>query len=286
MNIVLEGIDDTGKSTLATQLSWRYNMQIVRSEGPSQGPDEITERCKRYASMHNVIYDRHPCISEPIYGARHPENHPSQELIKQFYEQKPIFIYCEPTRPPVFEAKSPCDTPEHLADVRNRYGEILEMYRRWAVKYAHYIYRVPSPYSYIFAGIDRIYAPSQDVVPRMYQDLVAFHEKFKLAYNGPPRHLPPELEEFRSEFLEEELLEYQQSQNLMDKLDALVDLVYVAIGNAYLHGFPFDVAWRRVHAANMQKVRASSAEDSKRNSAHDVIKPIGWQPPDLSDLVR
>lgn len=284
MNIVLEGIDDTGKSTLATHLCWRYNLSIVRSEGPSQGPEEMADRCARYARMHDVIFDRHPCVSEPIYGAhREASFHPTPEAIKQFYDQKPVFIYCEPTRPPHLEAKSACDTPEHLDMVKIRYDELLAMYRTWALKHAHYIYRVPAPYSHITTGLDQHFVKSS--IPSMYEDLVMFHEKFGLSYSGPPRDLPHELEEFRSDFLEEELLEYQQSLNLADKLDALVDLVYIALGNAYLHGFPFNEAWRRVHTANMQKVRALAPADSKRNNVHDVVKPVGWQAPDLSDLV-
>jgi len=70
----------------------------------------------------------------------------------------------------------------------------------------------------------------------------------------------------------------------VDQLDALVDLAYVVLGTAFMHGFDFNEAWRRVHAANMQKVRATSPDVSKRNSSLDVVKPEGWTPPDLSDL--
>ena len=67
---------------------------------------------------------------------------------------------------------------------------------------------------------------------------------------------------------------------------ALVDLVYVAIGTAHLHGFDFEEAWRRVHHANMQKIRTPNAEASTRGSKHDVIKPEGWEPPSHTDLVE
>lgn len=144
----------------------------------------------------------------------------------------------------------------------------------------------------------------------LFADIAAFHEKFGLEYGGKPRFLPEELATFRIGFMAEELGEYclddiaitegidvmfrellqenavPQTVPLDKQLDALVDLVYVALGTAYLQGFNFNEAWRRVHEANMRKVRATRAEDSQRGSTSDVVKPVGWTAPDLSDLVR
>ena len=122
----------------------------------------------------------------------------------------------------------------------------------------------------------------------MIADIKEFHEKFRLEYNGLPRELPGRLFDFRMGFMHEELTEYANAFDQADKtkqLDALVDLVYVALGTAYLHGFDFNEAWRRVHAANMLKVRALNPTDSVRGSTYDVVKPKNWQPPNLEDLV-
>ena len=116
------------------------------------------------------------------------------------------------------------------------------------------------------------------------QDITEFHEKFGLEYKGPPRKLPGKLQEFRNNFLFEEFCEYIQAGLDNDpeaQLDALVDLVYVAIGTAYLNGYDFQTAWNRVHAANMSKVRGES-----KRSEFDIVKPDGWKEPDLSDLVE
>ena len=131
---------------------------------------------------------------------------------------------------------------------------------------------------------------------RFTADLEAFHERFGLEYTGMPRLLPGELLRFRVQFLQEELTEYishigkeDTHDALEEALDALVDLVYVAIGTAYLHGFTpaiFDEAWRRVQDANMSKKRVERASDSKRGSMYDVIKPPGWTPPSHTDLVK
>lgn len=119
------------------------------------------------------------------------------------------------------------------------------------------------------------------------KDIEDFHKKFGLIYDGKPRELPSAISDFRTDFLYEEVDEYAHiNAPLHDKLDALVDLVYVALGTSYLHGFDFREAWRRVHASNMAKVRALTPSDSKRGSVYDVVKPPDWTPPDLTDLVR
>lgn len=124
----------------------------------------------------------------------------------------------------------------------------------------------------------------------MFKDIKQFHEHFGLAYSGPPRDIEPyELSSMRVDFMDEELREYMagwQNRDLEKMLDSLVDLVYVAMGTAYLHGFDFDEAWRRVHAANMRKVRASAETAGNRDHRWDVVKPEGWEPPFLADLVR
>jgi predicted HAD superfamily Cof-like phosphohydrolase len=138
-------------------------------------------------------------------------------------------------------------------------------------------------------------------------DMIEFHEKLGLDYNGRPRAITGELLEFRSNFHYEEADEYKEhaeaaadeitkpvsirdqanyAYHLDHALDSLVDLVYVAIGAAYLHGFNFKEAWRRVHEANMKKVRAERKDQSKRGSTFDVVKPEGWTPPSHIDLVE
>jgi len=66
--------------------------------------------------------------------------------------------------------------------------------------------------------------------------------------------------------------------------DGLIDLVYIALGMAYRMGLPFHEGFKRVHEANMRKVRAQTPEDSKRGSTLDIVKPDGWEPANLEDL--
>ena len=116
-------------------------------------------------------------------------------------------------------------------------------------------------------------------------DIEDFHEKFELKYRDYPRALSVDEKNFRIVCLREEIDEYASAQNLEEELDALVDLVYFAFGTSYRHGFDFAAAWKRVHAANMEKRLATHKKDSKRNFELDVVKPKGWVAPDLTDIV-
>ena len=137
----------------------------------------------------------------------------------------------------------------------------------------------------------------------MYADVEDFHKKYEQFYDGLPRMLPRGLSEFRISFLKEEYMEYAMASSrlkkaveakddseityqLEEQLDALVDLTYVIFGTSILHGFDFKVAWMRVHAKNMEKIKAETAENSKRGWAGDVVKPEGWTPPRHADLVE
>jgi predicted HAD superfamily Cof-like phosphohydrolase len=147
---------------------------------------------------------------------------------------------------------------------------------------------------------------ANEATDHLFADIRDFHRKFQLLQTADPGHrLSREMLEFRIKFMLEELLEYAAAVNAEiecgshgefvrigaeefdaeQAFDALIDLVYVALGTAYLHRFPFNEGWARVQAANMKKVRAARAEESKRKTVFDVVKPEGWEPPKLDDLL-
>ena len=131
----------------------------------------------------------------------------------------------------------------------------------------------------------------------MFDDVRKFYEKFNQAYGGPPRtELETGEDSFRIRFKKEELEEYiiatdfayddsgSAIENDADRLDALVDLVFVAVGTAYKHGWDFNEAWKRVVAANMAK--EASSEGSGERGKWKIVKPAGWLPPNHLDLVN
>lgn len=111
-----------------------------------------------------------------------------------------------------------------------------------------------------------------------------FHSKFKIDYTGPPRILPEDMAYDRINFMNEELDEYVKASaenNKEEMLDAIIDLIYVCVGTGILHGFDLDEAFRRVHMANIKK----EAVPNLANGKMGIIKPEGWKPPNLEDLV-
>lgn len=92
--------------------------------------------------------------------------------------------------------------------------------------------------------------------------------------------------EFRANFMKEELKEFIEAVGEGDRVkafDALLDLVYVVKGTALFMGVTphqWNDGMQAVQSANMEKERAESADQSKRGSTFDVIKPPGWQGPE------
>jgi predicted HAD superfamily Cof-like phosphohydrolase len=127
-----------------------------------------------------------------------------------------------------------------------------------------------------------------------FQDVGDFHEKMGLPVTGktPMRMLAHADFRFRTNFLFEELREFCEAyaeNDLAKATDALVDLVYVAIGTAHLMGVPFDQAWAEVQRANMEKRRWREGDPIKPrnlNVSLETVKPDGWKPPDIRAVLE
>lgn len=128
--------------------------------------------------------------------------------------------------------------------------------------------------------------------PDIFQDVIDFHKKFGIDYDGPPRELPVELATFRDAVEAEELMELRKAKDHKqnrDIVDAYVDYIYFVLGRFHLQGWDFNKAWKKVHEANMRKERANLGNPSKRSQAYgmkfDIVKPDGWTAPDHTDIV-
>ena len=122
----------------------------------------------------------------------------------------------------------------------------------------------------------------------MEEDIKEFHDKFKLSIAGNPKFLNDIDMRFRLDFMQEELEECLRAfynTDLEGFFDGLVDLAYVVLGTAHMMNLPFKKGWDEVHKANMKKERVVNDMQSKRGSSLDVIKPEGWEAPDLQKII-
>lgn len=121
-----------------------------------------------------------------------------------------------------------------------------------------------------------------------FDDVKAFHEKFGVPVGSSPhRFYSKEDFLFRYGFMSEELFEFltaHERDDLPGMADALIDLVYVAMGTAVWLGLPWQELWDEVQRANMSKVPAEKMPDGARHS-FDVRKPPGWEPPDVEGVI-
>ena len=131
--------------------------------------------------------------------------------------------------------------------------------------------------------------PKKDTEANLILDIDRFHKRFGFKKNnniGIPDDA--ELVNFRTSFLMEELAEYTNAivkKDTAKALDALVDIVYIALGTAWLFNLPFDKAWKEIQAANMKKVRAKD-KTGKRGTKFDVIKPKEFKEPNIERIIE
>jgi predicted HAD superfamily Cof-like phosphohydrolase len=108
-------------------------------------------------------------------------------------------------------------------------------------------------------------------------DLHAFH----LKYGFHDHQLTASNLSFRIDLLEEELYELKDAvstRNCEEIVDALIDLIYIAVGTLDLAQVDIPKAWSAVHDANMTKVRGIKP-GREQSDGFDVVKPNGWTPP-------
>lgn len=145
MNIILEGPDGGGKSTLAAAMSAITCMPIVPGEGPAKSPSEINERATRMLALDWVIFDRHPVISSHVYErVKNRGWTVDYELQRRFYQSDCVIIYCKPGINEAIKRMTfdPTEDEAHVEMVKRKYNEIYQRYKDWANMRADFIYRI------------------------------------------------------------------------------------------------------------------------------------------------
>ncbi len=105
-----------------------------------------------------------------------------------------------------------------------------------------------------------------------------FHKAFSAPYEERPVLLSRERVVARSEWMREEIDEFDEGETIAEQADAMIDLIYFALGSLVEMGVRPDDLFDIVQTANMSKLW----EDGKPHCREDgkVIKPTGWVDPD------
>lgn len=81
----------------------------------------------------------------------------------------------------------------------------------------------------------------------------------------------------------DELLQAQRDGDKVEILDALLDIIVVAVGGIHSLGVDAEEGWAEVNNSNLAKIDPETGLVRKREDGK-VLKPEGWQPPDLGKL--
>lgn len=135
--VVVEGMDNTGKTTLGKALSDYFSVLLIRSLGHQKNlviwVDWILEqlRAQQYeAGRPGVIYDRWPTISESVYGPELRGTYAFQNLTwldEAFWRLNPVVIYCRPPKAKILQFGK----REQMTGVKKNAAELIRHYDGW-----------------------------------------------------------------------------------------------------------------------------------------------------------
>lgn len=75
------------------------------------------------------------------------------------------------------------------------------------------------------------------------------------------------------------------SNDRVEQLDALIDILVVTIGAIHSGGFDAEGAWKEVMKTNFAKIDKDTGKVRKREDGK-VLKPQGWTAPELKPYVK
>lgn len=144
MNIVLEGPDNAGKSTLARMIHEVTGWPIQPREGKPTSWENTLLKAVRYLRLDGFIIDRHVIVSQNVYNDALDRSEPDipQHLELQLYSNADLFIYCRALKLGL-EGHKPSggETEEHMRKLEDNYARLVIAYDFWAMRHAHLFYR-------------------------------------------------------------------------------------------------------------------------------------------------
>lgn len=104
MKFIVVGMDNTGKTTLCEDLSYRLGATHVAPMGPGFSRETMLDNIMVYMNRHeNVVFERFSIFEELVYGkilrGKSKFTFEDIDLIKKFH---PVIIYCRPSKEVIF----------------------------------------------------------------------------------------------------------------------------------------------------------------------------------------
>jgi predicted HAD superfamily Cof-like phosphohydrolase len=119
-----------------------------------------------------------------------------------------------------------------------------------------------------------------------YNLVKEFHTTFSHPVADKPAFMGFKRRGQRAEWMKEEIQEFIAADTLFDQVDAMLDLMYFALGTMVEMGVPPQKMFEMVHAANMRKLHNGKVVYSETGK---VVKPEGWYGPEAEiqqELIR
>jgi predicted HAD superfamily Cof-like phosphohydrolase len=117
-------------------------------------------------------------------------------------------------------------------------------------------------------------------VDREFKKVREFHSAFNHPISFEPTVLPVDRANKRYAWMLEEINEFldaSRDQDIVEQADAMIDVIYFALGTLVEMGIYPDVLFKIVQDANMSKLFPDGKPHY--NEMGKVIKPIGWEDP-------
>ena len=292
--IIVEGADNTGKSTLVRQLMEleprlelmnRQRFKPERAETIGTSYLEALLKSDEWGIADRML------ASECIYGELFrsgcrmtPEEHFA--ILDVLNSVGAIVVHTDVSDETVLanwnEREQLYDDPLDL--VRAYRARIQDIFSSQTV--VHYNWTWPDAEEARSVIIRLHEQKMKDWSPdKMLRDVRAFHIKFDLWVADKVGMISNEEAGLRADMMLEEILEFTRGirkGDLAEAADALIDLVYFALGTAVEMGLPWSRLWDEVHRANMRK---EAGHDLKRGEETGIIKPPGWREPNLERIL-
>jgi len=131
--IILEGPDLGGKTTIGERLENLTEKKCYHTGGPPKNKEEFLQKVSKIPN--NVICDRHPYISEIVYGSMR-KNEPYvdfKELSTFLKKENPLILYCKPDssflrEQLIYLKEKPHKPQDHVNNIKKYYELYLYKY--------------------------------------------------------------------------------------------------------------------------------------------------------------